>query len=109
MAAANVTALTEATFDEELAAASAPVLVDFWAEWCGPCLAMAPVLEDIADEQGDRLRIAKVNVDQSVDLARRFEVMSMPTLILFSDGEARVRLVGARSKAKLLEDLKAYL
>ena len=107
--AATITTLTDSTFDEEIAAASAPVLVDFWAEWCGPCLAVAPVLEEIASEQGGRLQIAKVNVDESVGLARRFEVLSIPTMILFSDGEARVRLVGAKPKGKLLEELQAFL
>ncbi len=107
--AATITTLTESTFDEEIAAASSPVLVDFWAEWCGPCLAVAPVLEEIASEQGDRLRVAKVNVDDSTGLARRFEVMSIPTMILFSGGEAQVRLVGAKPKGKLLEELQAFL
>ena len=107
--AATITTLTDSTFDEELAAASSPVLVDFWAEWCGPCLAVAPVLEEIANEQGDRLRIAKVNVDDSVALARRFEVMSIPTMILFSEGQPQVRLVGAKPKGKLLEELQAFL
>jgi len=107
--AATITTLTESTFDEEIAAASAPVLVDFWAEWCGPCLAVAPVLEEIASEQDGRLQIAKVNVDESVDLARRFEVLSIPTMILFSDGQPRVRLVGAKPKGKLLEELQAFL
>jgi len=107
--AGSITTLTDSTFDEEIAAASSPVLVDFWAEWCGPCLAVAPVLEEIANEQGDRLRIAKVNVDDSVELARRFEVLSIPTMILFSDGEPRVRLVGAKPKGRLLEELQAFL
>ena len=106
---AAITTLTDSTFDEELAAASEPVLVDFWAEWCGPCLAVAPVLEEIANEHSERLRVAKVNVDESVGLARRFEVLSIPTMILFSEGEPRVRLVGAKPKGKLLEELEAFL
>ncbi len=107
--AATITTLTDHTFDEEIASASAPVLVDFWAEWCGPCLAVAPVLEEIASEQGERLRVAKVNVDDNVGLARRFEVLSIPTMILFSDGQPQVRLVGAKPKGKLLEELQAFL
>ncbi len=107
--AATITTLTDTTFDEEIAAAPGPVLVDFWAEWCGPCRMVAPVLEEIASEQGDRLRVAKVNVDDSMELARRFEVMSIPTLILFSDGEPQLRLVGAKPKGALLEELQAFL
>jgi thioredoxin 1 len=106
---ASITTLNDNTFDEEIAAASAPVLVDFWAEWCGPCRVVAPVLEEIANEQDGRLRVAKVNVDDSVELARRFEVLSIPTLILFSEGEPRVRLVGAKPKGQLLEELQAFL
>ena len=107
--ATTITTLTESTFDEEIAASPAPVLVDFWAEWCGPCRMVAPVLEEIASEQDGRLRIAKVNVDESVGLAQRFQVLSIPTLILFSDGEPRLRLVGAKAKGQLLEELQAFL
>jgi thioredoxin 1 len=105
----TITTLTDATFDEEIAAASGPVLVDFWAEWCGPCRIVAPVLEEIASENPDRLHVAKVNVDDSVELARRFEVMSIPTLILFSEGQPKLRLVGAKPKGQLLEELEAFL
>ena len=107
--AATITTLTDSTFDEEIAAASAPVLVDFWAEWCGPCHMVAPVLGEIASENEGRIRVVKVNVDDSVELARRFEVMSIPTLILFSDGEPQVRLVGAKAKGQLLQELEAFL
>ena len=109
MASDTITNLTDATFDEEITAAAEPVLVDFWAEWCGPCHMVAPVLEEIANEHQGKLRVAKVNVDDSVELARRFQVMSIPTLILFSDGEPRLRLVGAKGKGQLLEELSEFL
>ena len=101
--------LSETTFDEEVGASSEPVLVDFWAEWCGPCKMIAPILEEIAAEQTGFLRIAKVNVDEAPDLARRFEVMSIPTLILFNDGVPAKRMVGAKGKPQLLEELAEYL
>ena len=93
--AGAVTTLSDSTFDETVASDGAPVLVDFWAEWCGPCKMIAPILEEIADEQGEALQVAKLNVDEAGDVARRFEVMSIPTLILFKDGEPVKRIVGA--------------
>ena len=102
--AGAVTTLSDSTFDETVASDGAPVLVDFWAEWCGPCKMIAPILEEIADEQGDALQVAKLNVDEAGDVARRFEVMSIPTLILFKDGEPVKRIVGAKPKQALLDD-----
>tara|TARA_B100000508_G_scaffold65892_1_gene51661 strand:+ start:64 stop:390 length:327 start_codon:yes stop_codon:yes gene_type:complete len=107
--AGTITNLSETTFDEEVGATSEPVLVDFWAEWCGPCKLIAPILEEIAAEQAGSIRIAKVNVDEAPDLARRFEVMSIPTLILFDAGVPAKRMVGAKGKPQLLEELADYL
>jgi thioredoxin 1 len=101
--------VSDSTFDEEVKGATSPILVDFWAEWCGPCKMIAPILEEIAAEQGDKLRIAKLNVDDSPDVARRFEVLSIPTLILFVDGEPQHRIVGAKGKNQLLQELHPYL
>jgi thioredoxin 1 len=101
--------LDDSTFDEHVKAAEVPVLVDFWAEWCGPCKMIAPVLEEIAAEQAGRLQIAKLNIDENLDVTRRFDVMSIPTLILFKDGEPKVRLIGAKPKGQLLQELASYL
>ena len=107
--AGAISNLSETTFDEEIGSATEPGLVDFWAEWCGPCKMVAPILEEIADEQAGALRIAKVNVDEAPELARRFQVMSIPTMILFRDGEPAAQIVGAKGKAQLLEELSAHL
>ena len=107
--AANIAELTDSTFDEEVAGASEPLLVDFWAEWCAPCKMITPILEEIAAEHAGKIRIAKLNVDDNMGVARRFEVMSIPTLILFKDGAPRLRLVGAKGKGQLVQELEEFL
>ncbi len=105
----GISTLTDATFDETVAASSEPVLVDFWAEWCGPCKMIAPMLEEIAGEQAGKLKIAKLNVDDNPAAARRFDVMSIPTMIVFQDGQPVKRMVGAKGKGQLLEELSDLL
>lgn len=108
MAASPIT-LSDTTFDEEINTSSEPVLVDFWAEWCGPCKMIAPILEEIAEEQAGKLKVAKLNVDEAPAIAQRFEVMSIPTMIVFRDGKPAKRLVGAKPKAALVKDLSEFL
>jgi thioredoxin 1 len=107
--AAHIVALTDDTFDETIHAATTPVVVDFWASWCGPCKMLEPVLEDLAEELAGSVVFAKLNVDEELETCRRLDVMSMPTLIVFRDGEPVKRLVGARPKAALREALSEFL
>ncbi|MGZ8735108.1 MAG: thioredoxin [Acidimicrobiia bacterium] len=105
----QILTVSDATFDETVGSAENPVIVDFWAEWCGPCKMIAPTLEEIATEQGGKLTVAKLNVDDNPDTARRFEVMSIPTLLVFKGGEPVKRLVGAKGKGQLMQDLAEFI
>lgn len=105
----NIIELNEKNFQKEVIQSDIPVLVDFWAEWCGPCKALGPALEEIAKEPGAGFKIAKVNVDEHSELATRFEVMNIPTMILFKNGEEVDRMVGLMPKAKILERIKSIL
>jgi thioredoxin 1 len=99
------TAVTESTFEQEVIASDKPVLVDFWAEWCGPCHAVSPVLDKIAEERADELKLVKVNIDEEQGLAIRFGVQSIPTMILFKDGEPAAATMGARPKGDIERQL----
>ena len=101
--------LTTATFEQDVINAAKPVLVDFWASWCGPCRALGPVVEQVGEEMADRMDVYKCNVDEEGELAQRFGIMSIPTLILFKDGEAAHTMVGNMPKATLVSELEAHL
>ncbi|MHB8190154.1 MAG: thioredoxin [Ferrimicrobium sp.] len=101
--------LNDQNFDELIKSSDIPVLVDFWAEWCGPCKMIAPILEEIAQEREGQIAIGKLNVDESLQIARRFEIMSIPTLMLFKDAEPVKRIVGALPKRSLLRELEPVL
>ncbi|HIW95123.1 MAG TPA: thioredoxin [Candidatus Corynebacterium gallistercoris] len=106
---ANVINVTDSTFKQEVVESNVPVLVDFWAEWCGPCLQMTPVIDQLAEEMGDQAKIAKVNVDDERMLAAMFQVMSIPMLAVFKDGTKVAELKGVQSKETLKEKLRSYL
>jgi thioredoxin 1 len=105
----EVTAVTDATFGQEVLQHGKPVLVDFWANWCPPCRMIAPVLAEIAVERADSLAIRKLNTDENPETMRDYQVMSLPTLLLFRDGKPLKAFVGTRPKAKLLAEIDAAL
>ena len=106
--AGNLTEVTDANFQAEVLESADPVLVDFWAPWCGPCRVIAPSLEEINDEQ-DNLRVVKLNVDDNQQTAARYEVMSIPTLILFKGGQPAKKIIGAMPKKRLVQELEPAL
>lgn len=102
-------AITTAEFDAIITGSDKPVLVDFWASWCGPCRALGPIVEQIGEEMSDRLTVYKCNVDDEGSLAQRFGIMSIPTLILFKGGQPAHTMVGSMPKAELVAELEANL
>jgi thioredoxin 1 len=105
----GIITLTSGSFDETVKSSTTPILVDFWAEWCGPCKAIAPVLKELSTELAGKVTIAKLDVDAHGDIAQRFSVMSIPTLLIFNNGEVQKRLVGAKGKCQLLQELAEFL
>jgi len=101
--------VTTSSFQDDVLNSSKPVLVDFWAEWCGPCRMVAPILDEIASEHGDKITIAKVNVDEESKLAMDYNIVSIPTMAVFKDGKIVKTLVGAKPKAALLADLADFI
>lgn len=101
--------VTDQTFRDDVLGSDKPVLVDFWATWCGPCKMIAPVLEEIASEHGEKLTVAKLDIDSNPSTPRDYQVMSIPTMILFSSGQPVKQIVGAKPKAALLEDLADFI
>jgi thioredoxin 1 len=105
----TITAITDVSFEEDVINASLPVLVDFWAEWCGPCKMLTPVLESISDEFADKLKITKLNVDENPETAPKFGVRGIPTLILFKEGQVVATKVGALTKSQLVAFLNDHI
>src|ERR687898_2928858 len=99
------TAVTEQTWQDEVISSEKPVIVDFWAEWCGPCHAVAPVLDRIAEERADELKLVKLNIDEEQDIAQRYGIASIPTMVLFKDGEPAAAAIGAQPKGSLERSL----
>lgn len=109
MAAEKVVTLTDATFDTEVTNAEQPVLIDFWAEWCGPCRMVAPIVESLAEDYRGKVKVAKLNVDENPQVSRRFNIRSIPTLLLFKDGELKETAIGLQPKPQLEQLLDRYV
>jgi len=107
--AGDILEVTDANFQGEVLDSDVPVIVDFWAAWCGPCRMVGPIVEEIAKDQAGKVKVAKLNVDENPEIAMRFNVMSIPTLLVFQKGEVAKRLVGAKGKGQLLQELTEFL
>jgi len=107
MASANVIEITDANFDTEVTGSSVPVLVDFWAPWCGPCRMIAPLIDEIADEKVGAVKVGKVNVDDNPQVAAKFRIQAIPTILIFKNGEKKDQITGLTSKSDLVAKLEA--
>ena len=101
----SVTELNKENFEKEVMEANVPVLIDFWASWCGPCRMMSPVIDQIAEEMGEKLKVCKVNVDENHDLAEKYEIMTIPAFIIIKNGEETARTIGVQPKEEILKNI----
>ena len=105
----SLTAVTTQSFEQDVLKSSTPVLVDFWAEWCGPCRMIAPIVEQLANEYSGKLKVVKLDADQSPDVLMRYDIMGIPTLILFKDGQPVARIMGYQPKDRIVNQIKPHL
>jgi thioredoxin 1 len=105
----NITQVSDATFDGDILKSAVPVLVDFWAPWCGPCRSVAPIVEDLATQYAGKIKVAKINVDESTEVATRYQITSIPTFILFKNGQVADRALGALPRSEFVKLIDRHL